>query len=216
MQASQVTAQRPQPDLIGWSLNGLLAVRFPRSRAASYAPSVAVAQTAEHYGESMIGGTLFHWAGFGRSRDQLARALSVVHGTHAIKGFELYAGGQLLAEWYRAEAVLRCCLQAAGCGDPRAHCQVVVESTSVLSIGDDCRALSWGMLSEGLRAQASDLLTDTPRPRHDLTIFPCRYLLKMNFNYQLGHPASAADQVQSAAVRYGCDWCPNFRPGEAQ
>lgn len=209
-------ADRPaQPDLIGWSLNGLLALRFPRSRSQGYAPSVAIARSAEHYAESMIGTTLFHWAGFGRSRDQLARALSVVHGTHAIKGFELYAGGQMLADWYRAEAVLRCAMQAGASTDTRAHCMVMVNRNMIGLAGTPEAPNRLTYQPPITLADMADIDIDAPVERQRPNFpFPCRYLVDRQFRFQPGHPASVADQLHAGAVRYGCDWCPNFQPRE--
>jgi len=40
--------------------------------------------------------------------------------------------------------------------------------------------------------------------------FPCRLLAESGMRLQAGHPSTRKDLIQAAAVRHGCDWCPNF------
>ena len=196
--------------LITWSLSGALACRFPASRSQAYPSALAVAKSAQHYAETGQGKALLHWCGFGRTRDQLARALSVVHATYTIKGFELYAGGQLLAECHKAMHVLRCALQAEASEDPRAHCVVMMPPRFVGLPGKrhlpDARLLSFAPAPtlEQLMTNPHADSEDPPYP------FPCRYMADRQFKFQASHPSSLADQLRAGAVRAGCDWCPNF------
>jgi hypothetical protein len=213
---TKITEAAPA-DPVAWPLSGTVALRFPASRSQAYDAAVATARAADHYAETMIGKTLVHWCGFGHTREQLARALSVVHATHGIKGFELYAGGQMVADWYRAEAVLRCATQASASPDPRAHCVVMVSRAFIGA----------RRFSEPRHSGPSNLLPVNPSPSmedlNDILAgrspgdtlptypFPCRLLLDRQFRFQPEHPSSDADQLLAGAVRYGCDWCPNLR-----
>ena len=47
----------------------------------------------------------------------------------------------------------------------------------------------------------------------DHYLFPCSYLLEFGFRFQTAHPASPEDQIQAAAVKAGCAWCPYFDAG---
>lgn len=50
-------------------------------------------------------------------------------------------------------------------------------------------------------------LRKTPKILH-----PCRFIYPYIDNLQWGHPSSVPDQLQAAAVRLGCHWCPLFDP----
>lgn len=163
--------------LLHWSAQGSVAVMFPRTRSAAYDAAVSVARQAEHYAEQQLGASLFHFAGFGRSRAQAQLAYLVIHNMRAVKGFQAFGRGAQVVEWSRAERVLQCYIQACGCDNPAAHCLVMT--------GD----------------QQQDP-------------FPCRWLHSYGFRPQAGHPASLPEQIQAAAVRQGCDWCPFFQPRE--
>ncbi len=45
----------------------------------------------------------------------------------------------------------------------------------------------------------------------DRYVFPCSFL-KARFRFQTDHPASPQDQIQAAAVKESCAWCPHFDP----
>lgn len=186
------------PSLFDWSLSGCVAVAFPKSKASGYAGAVQIARQAAHYVEGDIGGTLMHFAGFGREREQVARALGCIQQLAGIKGLQVYAGGAMLQERYRAETVLQCYLQASGCRDPRAHCCVSVDAGTMWQLGPAMRAVGIGRFSG---------VGPSPVGR---VIVPCRLLVTRGVRYQTDHPSSEADQLQAAAVREGCDWCPNF------
>lgn len=207
-------SEAPAGDVIAWSLAGLLAMSFPKSRLHSYDAAVNVARQAQHYAEQHVGKTLMHFAGFGRSREQMARALSVVRGLRSAKGFQIYAGGQLLAEWHRVEVVLRCILQSMGNEDPHSHCVMMVTDRFVGAgqRGDASRLLTHSQPLDLNWDAMMNLDLDAPAPADRLVAFPCRYLLyNRQFRFQPGHPASEPEQLHAAAVREGCDWCPNFQ-----
>lgn len=208
--ASAVPVKASASDLIDWSLAGSVAVMFPASRSPSYDAAVNVARGADRYAERLVGKTLFHWAGFGRTRDQAARALAVVQYLGAIKGFQVFAGGAVLQERFRVERVLECYIAATGCADHRAHCVVMVD-------GDDLYAAT-GQTSSSIFVTIS---AAPPPPAKGIDLdwlenvgrhaFPCRFMRSRGFRYQRGHPSDEKDQLQAAAVREGCDWCPNLK-----
>ncbi len=184
-------------DLIRDSIEHVVAVSFPKSRSAGYAAAVNIAQQAEKYGEADMGGMLFHYAAFGRSREQVALALAVARYLEGIKAVQFYAGGKLIIERMRTESVLACYLEACACNDHLAHCNKVV--TAPFS----------GAVVDNDLGDLDDLLTKAGY------LFPCAFLLRWGApGLQRNHPASPEDQIQAMGVRMGCDWCPNFRPGD--
>lgn len=201
-------------DLIRASLEGSIATVFPKSRGSGYDAAVNFARQATRYEEAEIGKTLFHFAAFGRSREQAALALSLVRNLRGTKGLQVVAGGKLTQDAYRAEAVLECYLEASGLPDPRAHCVQIVHESHLVE-----RFLS-GRDSFSPRIDMADVMRNAfqsdDEPNDKVYEFPCRYLMTRGFKFQPGHPSSEADQLLSAAVREGCDWCPFFPRGEEQ
>lgn len=190
-------ASESSVDLVKDSIGQVMAVSFPRSRSAGYAAAVNIAQHAEKYSEADMGGVLFHYAAFGRSREQVALALSVTRYLEGIKAVQFYAGGKLILERLRIDSVLTCFLEACACTDHLAHCNRVVASpfSGVISDND--------VVDLDLAGVASGY------------VFPCAFLLQWGGpGLQRGHPATPEDQIQALAVRRGCDWCPNFKPGD--
>lgn len=191
-------------DLIRASLEGSIATVFPKSRGSGYDAAVNFARQAAHYEEAEIGKTLFHFAAFGRSREQAALALTLVRNLRGTKGLQVVAGGKLTQDVFRAEAVLECYLEASGLPDHRAHCIQIVHESHLVE-----RYLSG---SASASVDMVDVMRNAFRRDHEtggkVYEFPCRYLLSRGFKFQPGHPSSEADQLLSAAVREGCDWCP--------
>jgi hypothetical protein len=201
-------------DLIRASLDGSIATVFPKSRGSGYDAAVNFARQAARYEEAEIGKTLFHFAAFGRSRDQAALALTLVRNLRGTKGLQVVAGGKLAQDAFRAEAVLECYLEASGLPDHRAHCVQIVHESHLVE-----RYLS-GRTSLAPSIDMADVVRNAFRGDENsagkVYEFPCRHLLTRGFKFQPGHPASEADQLLSAAVREGCDWCPFFPQQERQ
>jgi len=195
-------------DLIRASLEGSVATVFPKSRGSGYDAAVNFARQAARYEEAEIGKTLFHFAAFGRTRDQAALALSLVRNLRGTKGLQVVAGGKLTQDAFRAEAVLECYLEASGLPDPRAHCVQIVHELHLVE-----RYLS-GRTSLTPSIDVADVMRNAFERDDQLEgkvyEFPCRHLLSRGFKFQPGHPSSEADQLLSAAIREGCDWCPCF------
>ena len=193
------TKQATAVDLVSDSLEHVVAVSFPKSRSAAYSAALNIAQQADKYGETEMHGTLFHYAAFGRSREQVARALAIARYLDGIKAVQFYAGGKLILERHRIESVLTCYLEACACTDHQAHCSKVISNPFQINSTDN------GIVSldlDELRSPAGYL-------------FPCAFLLQWGGpGLNKAHPSSPEDQIQAMAVRKGCDWCPNLKPSD--
>lgn len=182
-----------------------LAIAFPKTRSANYGAAVSFARRAVFYEETEVEGTLYHFAGFGSDRAQVSLALSATRLMLNIKGTMFYAGGKLVMERFRIESVLSCYLTACGSKDYRAHCHTVINDPfQVKSAASDSFSLD---MMDFVRMDSQ-----TPTVQ---CLFPCRFLAGFSDMGLSGrHPSSQEDQIQAAAVRRGCDWCPSFRPGD--
>lgn len=188
-----------QFDIVEASLNAAVAVVFPKSRGGGYDAAVSFARQADSYDETTVGKTLYHFAVFGRTREQAARVLAVIRNLRGVKGFHVVAMGRLV-DWARVTHVLECYLIAASLPDWRAHCVEMVPA---------------GMLDRGPLVSSVSISIDLNAPRWFHTEpenvpFPCRYLLQRQFRFQPGHPASKDDQLKAGAALAECDWCPYF------
>lgn len=184
-------------DLIRDSVEHVLAVSFPKSKAAGYAPALHIAQQADKYADVDLNWEPFHYAVFGSSREQIAKALSVTRYLQGITASQFYAGGQLIVERHRIQDVLSCLMQAYACNDHRAHCNQVVSDPFYLAenSGD---GFGLGEFATSARY-----------------LMPCAFLTKFgSVSLDRKHPASAVNQIQAKAVKLGCVWCPNFKPGD--
>jgi hypothetical protein len=205
-------ALQPKADvsaLIDWSTRGSLAVMFPRTRSAAYDAAASAARNAALYTEQQVGKSLFHLAGFGRTREQASLALLVVRHMRSIRGFQAFGRGAEMLDRFQIEKVLVCYVQACGCTDPRAHCHVVIEG---LPSAIHVRAPAYGATMAEIFPQL-DRQHPPPAVAGGAATFPCRYLYDRGGRAHPGHPSTHADQIQAAAVRSGCDWCPNFTTG---
>ena len=187
------------------SANGAtcLAIAFPKSRSANYGAAVNFARHASFYDESEVESNLYHFAGFGTDRTQVTLALSVTKLLLNIKGTMFYAGGKLVMERFRIESVLSCYLTACGSKDYRAHCHIV--------INDPFQVKS--ATSDSFSLDMMDFVRMDSQAPAVQCLFPCRFLAGFSDMGLSGrHPSSQEDQIQAAAVRRGCDWCPSFHP----
>lgn len=200
MSESRILPALPtQFDIVEASLNAAVAVVFPKSRSGGYDAAVNFARQADAYDETTVGKTLYHFAVFGRTREQAARVLAVIRNLRGAKGFQVIARGRLV-DWARVAHVLECYLIAASLPDWRAHCVEMVPAT---------------MLEHGPRVSSVSISIDLSAPRwfrteSESVPFPCRYLLQRQFRFQPSHPSSKDDQLKAGAAQEGCDWCPYF------
>jgi hypothetical protein len=195
---------------VDWSLEGLLAVVLPSSRSTAFPAALALAQSASHYAQQTAGKLVYHLAGFGRSQGQAARALELLRLVRSLKGFQLFVRGALYADAWRVAKVLECYLQSCAAADPRAHCVMMVDERELYEGPPMSMAIHIHAHSRPAPPPGLQWVNDIGR-----LPFPCRYLKHYGFRLQRGHPSSEADQIQAAAVREGCDWCPNFNPGRS-
>ena len=181
-------------DLIRDSIEQVLAVSFPKSKAAGYAPALNLAEQADKYAEVDLNGSVMHYAVFGSNRAQIGMALALVRYLKGVKATQFYARGQLIVEQHRIEEVLSCFMESSACNDPLAHCNKVVSDPFA-------------------RSDQGGVSFDIGAP--DSYLMPCAYLTRFGaVALHEKHPASPVDQIQAKAVKLGCDWCPNFNPGD--
>ena len=179
---------------------------FAKTRMAGYPAAVMAARNADRYGEATIASKLLHFAGFGTSRDQFARALFVLKEMRTSKTFRVYAGGRFIQDSWRIEETLECALAASACADPRAHCVVMLHDEDIIA-RPRSRPISI-QISVGAAPAAEDRFGLWKVGQRE---FLCRHLYERGFKLQPDHPASEDAQIQAGAVRFGCDWCPHFR-----
>jgi hypothetical protein len=128
-------------DLALATVQYLVAVSFLQSRSWAYAPAVEVARQAARYDELIIGSSLIHCALFGRSRDEAARAHSVLRYVQKFRGTQVYAGGQMVQNIHTVTRILQCYLNSCACSDPAAYCSFVFQGYII-----PCRQLDQGWI----------------------------------------------------------------------
>ena len=184
------------------SLRFLLVVVFSKSNSKNFPLALNIAEGATQFAVADINGRPTYFACFGKNQADAGRAVALLDYVRAWKGVQIFSRGKLLQSPYHVVEVLNCFLESQSCRDSSAHCHKVIDdpfSEEVDEMG----------LSFSIR------LTDQPSLKHEVEIdrftFPCQLLLH-RFRFQKDHPATPEDQIQAAAVRQGCDWCPNFDP----
>ena len=68
-----------------------------------------------------------HYAAFGKTRIQAARALMVIKYIGGLRGTEIFTAGKLVESTYITTRTIECFLEACGCTDRRAHCERTVD-----------------------------------------------------------------------------------------
>ena len=187
-------------DVISSSLENLVTVVFPKSRASSYDAAVSIAQYATSYSAQEVGKSTFHFASFGKNQEQAARALSVIRFARSIKGFQVYARGRQVQDSFAIERVISCFLDSTSCNDSGANCIVMLKTSKIISTDNQEEGGRFVGFPFGVEATTND----------DCVEFPCRFLAFSGFKINPLHPASIPDQIQAGGVRIGCSWCPNF------
>ena len=184
-------------DPVAESNGHLISIVFLKSPSRSYEYAVSIARNADKYAEADISGKPVHYTVFHRTPEGTARALALLDLVKNWAGTQLFAGGQLQPDAYRVFDVLRCYQQALRSNDPKAHCEIPVENPFRGGIGD-CMTIE-------------ECLDVAGRLRGDYIthIFPCRFVGFMIL--RPGNNPSPENQIQSEAVRRGCDWCPLLR-----
>ena len=70
--------------------------------------------------------------------------------------------------------------------------------------------VEWARAESVLQCYLTSLACADRRAHCQVGALPCRHLAKWQFRVDARHPSSPADQIQAAAVRLSCDWCPSF------
>lgn len=194
-------------DLSEASIDSLLAICFSKTTAQNYSISVELAKSASRYKEILIEGKLYHFAVFSKTREDAARAISVINSSNSWKSFQIFTGGKLVQDYYTVLRVLSCYLSAEACNDWTAHC---------------CDVIDDPFLEKLKKSNVGELkilmCTEKPKPTMKRIVevgrflFPCKFIQPW-FNFQVEHPASIVDQIHALAISKGTDWCPLFSPG---
>ena len=183
-----------------------LVVVFPKNRSPSYAGMVMLAKQAKLYGETEIDGSLYHFAGFDVTQNQVQTALGLLQYVVGIKGLQVYTRGKLCPDAGKIHQILACALEAYSCADSRAHCHVVKRAEQIFDVGQQQKNSGFS-----ISMSFSDLFGATAKEDEpDLYIFPCRLMLDYGFKIQRYHPSAEKDQIQAGAIHRGCDFCPHF------
>ena len=169
----------------------LVTVVFPKYRGRSYPQAVLTAQLAEMYKEYITGDSLYHVGAFAQTGQQASILLALFNLTLGIKGVLVFGSdGILLTNPYQAQMVIDCYQKASLVNDFTAYCHSVINDPFIVRNTFDL-----------------EYRRDTIGSRW---ILPCRLINRSYLEFAADHPASPEDQMQSAAVRQGCHWCPNF------
>jgi len=107
----------------------VLGAMFPKSKATAYPSVVAISKGADRYWEAETNGLLHHFAAFGRTPEQISRALAVANYANTMTAARFYARGLPLVDLGRLYESLKCYVQSLSCHDPRAHCIRVVRNS---------------------------------------------------------------------------------------
>jgi hypothetical protein len=190
-------------DLIADSITHPLAVAFNKSSSPNYLAAVEAAKHAHKYSEVQLGKSSIHMAVFSADRVQLSRALHLIRYINGLKSTRIFAGGKLLASSFQTEEVINCYLSSLECNDWRAHCHKIV--------------IDAFMEERSTRNAMIDLNIFDSKHNENRYLFPCSYLAGYGGSglvLQKAYVASPTDQIQALAVKKGCSWCPNFKPGD--
>lgn len=107
----------------------VLGVMFPKSRANAYPAVVSICRGADRYWQAEADGLLHHFAAFGKTPEQISRALAVANYANTMTAARFYARGLPLVDTQRLYESLKCYVKSLSCNDPSAHCVRVVRSS---------------------------------------------------------------------------------------
>jgi len=186
------------------SVNSLLVVVFPNSASKNFAFALNIAQLADVYAVTEVGGKTMNLAVFSRCRDQAGKAIALIKYANSWKGVMYFCRGKLLVNRYQIVKVIECFLESCSCRDNKAHCHIVIDDPFLERIQDMSLTISIRMVDVPLLKKECTI---------DLYSFPCKYLYN-RFKFQKNHPSTPQDQVQAGGVEIGVDVCPNFNPDE--
>lgn len=147
-----------------------------------------------------------HFVAFSRTREDAGRAVALVNYVSSWKATQIFAGGKPVQSGWKVTGVLECFLEASASKDWTAHCYYVIDDPFIAEPEDQSLSLSFSISEKPqIPKQTVEI---------DRYLFPCRFLWDERFEFQIDHPSKPDDQIQAGAVRFGCSWCPNFKPTE--
>lgn len=169
------------------SEGNLISVAFPKSTSKNYLAMVELAKKALFYGETKLGGRIYHCAVFGCSKIQASTAVMVVEVVKDWNGTKIFVGGRPLERFYNVERTLRCYLNSFDAIDVKAHCHFIY-------------------------SDVADEVSMMKIVKHGKYLVPCRMLEGFVREVVRNPIAGPEADIQAAAIRRGCYWCPNFNP----
>ena len=189
-------------DVIQSSIDHLLTVSFSKNSSTVYPLAVNIAKGAARYAEANIGRKLVHFVAFSKTREDAGRAIALVNYVSSWKATQVFTGGKPVRNAWQVTSVLECYLEASASKDWTAHCHYIIDDPFIEEPEGQNSSLTWS-LSEKPQAPKQALEIDR-------YVFPCKFLWEERFEFQIDHPAKPDDQIQAGAVKFGCNWCPNF------
>lgn len=185
------------------SLRFPLVVAFSKSRSSGYQTAVQNAQMLSEYRESADGKSIQHYCPITASREEFARAATIIHALHGSKSLEVYINGRPVLYLRDVIEVLECFLTAKACRDPKAHCHIIHNEGEPYGANPN---ISVTIYSE--EPPKTGLPQVIPR-----FVFPCSHLYRQ-FRFTPEHHSSMTDKIQAAGVKCGCQICPLFKPDD--
>ncbi len=181
----------------------LLVILFAKSTSKSFHLTLKLATKASHFAEGILEGKTHYLVGINKNNEDLILAKSILDYVSKWTGTRVYVSGNEHRSAYQVMMVIDCISKALKCNDPKAHCYVIADHPLIGRMKSD---VAWDMpiTLSGIDPRWKEL-KKAPK-----LLFPCRYIQPYYDTIQHGHPSSPQDQIQAAAVRHGCHWCPLF------
>lgn len=187
------------------SSDAAIIIAFPKNRSTRYSASVQLAKKGSRYAEDIEDGkVVFHAVAFSDQESQLSIASSLLSLVGSIKGVIVSAYGKTVSAPFTAARTINCYLDSLQCLDSRDHCHSVIDSPF-----EPPAPLSFSITItiDGEMAAGLDQ-DDGLKYNH-----PCRLISRFSDTSKSlvgADPDRAASLIYAGAVRYGCNWCPNF------
>lgn len=186
------------------SIKSLIVVAFPKSTSKNFPFALNIAQGANRYAITEIGGKQMHFAVFSKNQADAGRAAALLGYVATWKGAMIFAGGKVISHGYEIAQVIQCYLESCSCRDSKAHCHTIIDDPFSNVIQDFSMSISIRLIERPPLKQEVKI---------DRFAFPCKHLQSW-FRFEKDHPSTPQDQIQAAGVRKHCDICPNFRPDD--
>ncbi len=198
--SKEISSSNPNIDLFVESIASLVVVAFPKSNSKNFSFALSLAMSAGKYGNARFDDKDMHVACFSKTQADAGRASALLAYVGGWKGVLVFSGGKIVQHTHQISQVISCYLESCACRDSRAHCLAIIDDPA-------------SEIGRNVDLSLTIRITDKPSPKQQVEIgryaFPCSYLLPW-FKFEMEHPASIEDQIQAAAVKRGCDFCPHF------